>query len=262
MIPQAKINAWRSQSPWRSDSMVEQDLLICRTIVELFRRPVLAEHLAFRGGTALHKLYFCPARRYSEDIDLVQTKAGPIGPVFDAIQRTLNELLGKPKRKQGPGVATVTYRILPELPPAVPMKLKIEINSREHFAALGVRNKKFAMASPWFSGECEIPTFSLEELLGTKLRALYQRRKGRDLFDLWLGLTEGGADPQRVVEVFRAYMDHEGHKVSRAEFAENLLAKKANPLFTADLDSLLPVDFSFDFAAAFELAEREIVSRM
>jgi hypothetical protein len=40
------------------------------------------------------------------------------------------------------------------------------------------------------------------------------------------------------------------------------LAKKANPLFTADLDSLLPVDFSFDFAAAFELAEREIVSRM
>jgi hypothetical protein len=89
MIPQAQINAWRSQSPWRSDSMVEQDLLICRTIVELFRRPVLAEHLAFRGGTALHKLYFCPARRYSEDIDLVQTKAGPIGPVFDAIQRTL-----------------------------------------------------------------------------------------------------------------------------------------------------------------------------
>ena len=262
MIPQAYINAWRGQAPWRSDSMVEQDLLICRTIVELFRQPVLAEHLAFRGGTALHKLYFNPARRYSEDIDLVQIQAGPIGPLFDSIHGALTALLGKPKRKQGPGVATLTYRILPELPPAVPMKLKVEINSREHFAALGVRKKIFAMTSPWFTGGCEIPTFDLDELLGTKLRALYQRRKGRDMFDLWLGLTDGGANPQRVVEVFRAYMDHEGHEVNRAEFAENLFAKKTNPLFTADLDSLLPVEFSFDFDAAFDLVEREIISRL
>ena len=147
MIPQAYINAWRSQAPWRSDSMVEQDLLICRTLVELFRQPVLAEHLAFRGGTALHKLYFSPARRYSEDIDLVQIQAGPIGPLFDTIHDALSALLGKPKRKQGPGVATLTYRILPELPPAVPMRLKVEINSREHFAALGVRKRNFAIGS-------------------------------------------------------------------------------------------------------------------
>ncbi|MGH2469017.1 MAG: nucleotidyl transferase AbiEii/AbiGii toxin family protein [Chloroflexota bacterium] len=43
------------------------------------------------------------------------------------------------------------------------------------------------MKSPWFTGSADVPTFALEELLGTKLRALYQRRKGRDLFDLVLG---------------------------------------------------------------------------
>ena len=82
------------------------------------------------------------------------------------------------------------------------------------------------------------------------------------MFDLWLGLTEGGANPKRVVKVFRAYMDHEGHEVNRAEFAENLFTKKTNPLFTADLDSLLSVESSFDFDAAFDLVEREIVSRI
>jgi predicted nucleotidyltransferase component of viral defense system len=37
---------------------------------------------------------------------------------------------------------------------------------------------------PWFSGEIKIATFSSEELLSTKIRALLQRNKGRDLIDL------------------------------------------------------------------------------
>ena len=50
-------------------------------VIELFTRPVVREQLAFRGGTALHKLFLKPATRYSEDIDLVQMQAGAIGPV-------------------------------------------------------------------------------------------------------------------------------------------------------------------------------------
>jgi len=38
-------------------------------------------------------------------------------------------------------------------------------------------------------------TFEPAELVATKLRALYQRRMGRDLFDLWLALTHIGLDP-------------------------------------------------------------------
>ena len=40
------------------------------------------------------------------------------------------------------------------------------------------------MASRWFTGAAKVLTYDLDELLGTKLRALYQRKKGRDLFDL------------------------------------------------------------------------------
>ena len=239
--------------------MVEQDLLLCRVIVEIFRHPYLSQHLVFRGGTALHKLYFQPPRRYSEDVDMVQIQAGPIGPIFDALRETLTPFLGIPQRKQGPGVVTLTYRVTTEIPPIVPMKLKVEINSREHFAVLPIEHKPFAVNSPWFQGACEVPVFGLDELMATKLRALYQRRKGRDLFDMWLGLTVGQGDPTRIVSCFRRYMEHSKHMVSQAEFAANLAEKRAHPGFTADLSNLLPVEQDFGFEDGFSIVDQKIV---
>lgn len=90
MIPKDFITEWRHHAPWVSDRQVEQDLVISRALVELFARPAITNSLAFRGGTALYKLHFRPAARYSEDIDLVQTKAGGIGGALDAIHDALD----------------------------------------------------------------------------------------------------------------------------------------------------------------------------
>ena len=81
MIPADYIAEWRTlgPAPWPTDAQVEQDLLLSRAIVALYSEPDVAKALAFRGGTALYKLYVHPPRRYSEDIDLVQREAGPIG---------------------------------------------------------------------------------------------------------------------------------------------------------------------------------------
>ena len=79
-----------------------------------------------RGGTCLHKLFLQPPYRYSEDIDLVQTEAGPIGSVLDAIRARLDPWLGNPRRDRGPGIVTLTYRFESEIPPLRPMRLKIE----------------------------------------------------------------------------------------------------------------------------------------
>ena len=81
MIPHDYITEWRAQAPWVQDFQVEQDLIISRALVEVFSHPALKDALAFRGGTALYKLYLKPAGRYSEDIDLVQTEASPAGDV-------------------------------------------------------------------------------------------------------------------------------------------------------------------------------------
>ena len=69
MIPRDYITAWRAQAPWIPDFQVEQDLVISRALVLIFSHPLLRKSLAFRGGTALYKLYIKPPARYSEDID-------------------------------------------------------------------------------------------------------------------------------------------------------------------------------------------------
>lgn len=262
MIPIADILSWRAEHPWISNAQVEQDLIIYRAVIELFAYPVLRDQLAFRGGTALHKLFIKPATRYSEDIDLVQMKSGAIGPVIDSVHEALDSWLGTPKRDQKEGTVTLTYRVSSELAPIVPLRLKVEINTREHFTFMGLVEKPLMVESRWFTGQSMVPTFDLDELLGTKLRALYQRRKGRDLFDLWLGLTLGGADAVKIVDIFRKYIEAEGLTISRTEFEKNLAQKMKHTGFLSDLPPLLRPGVVYDMMEAHRLIEAELIARL
>ena len=110
MIPRDYITEWRAHAPWVQDFQVEQDLVISRALIAIFNHPVLADALAFRGGTALYKLHIHPPARYSEDIDLVQVRAEPAGPMMDAIREVLDPWLGRPRWKQTEGRVTFVYR--------------------------------------------------------------------------------------------------------------------------------------------------------
>ena len=172
MIPQAYIIEWSSNVPWNTNEQIEQDLVICRALVEIFNDDFLAENLAFRGGTALHKLFLSPQPRYSEDIDLVQIKATPIGDILDKLKVALSFIDGKINVSLGDLMSELKYRFQSEIPPVTQIRLKIEINCREHFTELGWQKVPFAVNSEWYKGNCNITTYKIEELLGTKLRAL------------------------------------------------------------------------------------------
>ena len=90
MIPQNIITAWRTIAPWGSPDQVEHDLVLSRAICELYQNPIISETLVFRGGTALHKLFFSKAGRFSEDLDFVQVRAEPIGGSVNAIRECLD----------------------------------------------------------------------------------------------------------------------------------------------------------------------------
>lgn len=92
MINRAAITQWNSHVPWNNNAQVEQDLIISRALVAIFSDEFLASQLAFRGGTALHKLYLSPQPRYSEDIDLVQINPGPIKPIMFRLGEVLDFL--------------------------------------------------------------------------------------------------------------------------------------------------------------------------
>jgi predicted nucleotidyltransferase component of viral defense system len=262
VIPRADIIAWQEHAPWADEAQVEQDLVLCRAVVDLFQDERARKGLAFRGGTALHKLHLAPPVRYSEDIDLVQVAAGPIKPMFDAIRERLDPWLGKPSRERKRDSAKLIYRFETEGPPVRSMRVKIEINTREHFSVLGLVTKRFEVATRWFAGATDVPTYHLDELLGTKLRALYQRRKGRDAFDLWEAPRRAAVDLGAVVRCFRAYLDHRRLTISRADFEANLDAKLADPIFTGDLGPLMAAGADHDVAEAVRYVREHLLVRL
>lgn len=260
MIPRDHILEWRTEAPWPQDFQVEQDLIICRALVEIFSHPVLHDAFAFRGGTALYKLHLKPALRYSEDIDLVQIRAEPAGPMMDALREVLDPWLGKPRWKQSDGRVTFGYRFNSEDAPPIPLKLKVETNTREHFSVRGLKEVRFSVSSRWYQGFCNIHSYDLEELLGTKMRALYQRKQGRDLFDLAIALENPNVDPAGIVEVFLKYMEHDGHTVTRAQFEENFALKRADPQFMMDISPLLPAGYEWDAGTAAPVVSSRLIA--
>jgi predicted nucleotidyltransferase component of viral defense system len=244
MIPAAQITQWRLIAPWPDDMQVEQDLILSRMLVEIFSNPFLNKELAFRGGTALHKLFISPAARYSEDIDLVRTSNGPIKTIVDALRNQFEPWLGKPQTTQTKQSFKLIFYFNPESSEANRQRIKIEINILETFSVLNRLSKKFSVRSDWFSGETEINTFQLEELLATKLRALYQRSKGRDVFDLWLAMKQTEFDIPKTVQIFGEYMNRGGTPVTRELFEKNLDLKLKENSFLDDIGPLLSPDLA------------------
>jgi predicted nucleotidyltransferase component of viral defense system len=263
MIPRAHIIEWQKNVPWKSNAQVEQDLVIARTLIELFSDDFIAENLAFRGGTALHKLYLQPQPRYSEDIDLVQITAVPFGPIIDNIRDRL-KFLGKPHLKQKENNNTLIYHFESEFPPVQSLKLKVETNCREHFSLLDYQKYPFEVQSSWFTGSCMITTYKLEELLGTKLRALYQRKKGRDLYDLYKALKlVPKINTQSLIYCYQEYMKFVvDHQPSKKLFLQNMEGKMQDIEFLGDTKGLLRPDEKYNPVEAYELVRTELIEKI
>lgn len=159
---------------------------------------------------------------------------------------------------------TIFYRFESEYLPIQTLKLKIEINCREHFSVLGLNKKRFEVKSSWFEGGCNLTTYKLEELLGTKLRALYQRRKGRDLYDLWKAMTSVQVNADIIVECYTEYMKFSLDKriPTKKEFLLNIEKKKNDAEFLGDTFALLRPDEMYDQVEAFQIISQQLVERM
>lgn len=261
MIPRRYIEEWKEFAPWPENSQIEQDLVIERALVEIFSDPFLNENLAFRGGTALHKLFLKPQARYSEDIDLVQIKTGPIKPILVKLRECLAFLGTKRNITTSIHNNTVEYRFETEIQPIIKMRLKIEINCREHFTVLGLQQVPFKVQNGWFNGESLINTYYVEELLGTKLRALYQRRKGRDLFDLDLALTKLEIDIPKLIQCYKEYINFsDGASPTSKMFVANTLEKMSDDEFRSDIFTILRPGIEYDNDLAYKKISEKIIS--
>lgn len=262
MIPRNYIEQWSEQVPWQTLGMVEQDLIISRALIDLFAQEKIRSSLVFRGGTALNKLYLDPPSRYSEDIDFVQVISEPIGETITAIRASLDPWLGEPKRKLTERSVKLIYKY--ENINEMTVKLKVEINTTEHFNVLDLQTIEHHIDTPWFSGISSINTYPLEELMATKLRALYQRRKGRDLFDIWLVCSQNKVNIATVIQIFGQYCTYNGIAISKDIFTTNLQLKKASQDFRIDMSVLLPKTktITWDFDQAFDYVQTNVIDAL
>lgn len=245
MIPAAFVTAWSTRAPWPTPAQVEQDLLLSRVLVEMYQDDFLRDELVFRGGTCLHKLHLPTPRRYSEDLDFVRTTSSGIAPLTQTVT-ALGERLGfdvSTRFSQHPKIYLRTTAADGSI-----LRIKVEINTYERSPARPLISMPHVVDSPWWSSQGDIITFTPAELVSTKIRALFQRKKGRDLFDLWLALTELNLDPDDILEAYPTYAPR-GLTAKRA--IADLQTKMLDPSFRTDIAPLIapwPRDYDIDTA--------------
>jgi predicted nucleotidyltransferase component of viral defense system len=261
VIAQAYLNEWTSRAPWPAQVQVEQDLVLSRLVVEIADHDLLGAELVFRGGTCLHKLHLPQPLRYSEDLDYVRRTHSGIKPYLTALRElVLGVGLVEHGTTQSGQMVHIVFDAQPTGAPGR-IRIKIETNIAETESFLPRITLPYAVDSRWWSGRADVSTFRIEEMMATKLRALYQRRKGRDLFDLWHVLTDLQPDEQLVIDGLAHYM---GESIfTYRQLAANLAAKLENPDFAADLDQLTADPLrQYSITAAADLVMERFGSRL
>lgn len=263
MIPLTRqdILAHQTVVPWPSQRQVEQDLLLCRGMEAIFGDAFLRAQVAMRGGTLLHKVYLAPAARFSEDIDLVAVGDRPEDHIRKALRRVLASVLGTPRTSAWDALALairnkarpsrilrMTYAVPSTSTPGATVEIVVEVNVTERTPHRPVVEIPFEFPFRGVSMTTGIVGYDIHEMLGTKLRALLQRRRGRDLFDLYWALTlaQPPVDPAEVIDSFLHYLRQEAVVARRAEFVAILESHLADPGFRSDMDHLLRNGIDYD----------------
>ncbi len=94
------------------------------------------------------------------------------------------------------------------------------------------------------------------------VEALYQRKKGRDLFDLWYALNNADVNVERVVDAFKYYMNAEGNAINQKKFIENAEKKITDMNFMGDTNGLLRPGIVYDIMEAYKKVKKEILEKI
>lgn len=198
MIPSREILDLRAE--WSLDpGIIEKDYVLGWLLAGMATQPLLAQSWVFKGGTCLRKCYY-ETYRFSEDLDFTIVNSGPeapedLVPIFQSIRDWLQEESGVSlvvdgtsfrRRRNSRGKPTTQGRVAyrgPSAPRQLP-KVKIDITSDEVLVLPGVFRPighQYSDALPTGQGAF---CYSLTEVFAEKLRALAERCRPRDLYDV------------------------------------------------------------------------------
>jgi len=197
MISNAAINQRVREWSLRHD-VVEKDYVLGWLLWGIGSDPLLAETWVFKGGTCLKKCYI-ETYRFSEDLDFTVTPDGPIEPdellpILTGILERVGDESGidftvrEPRLRQRPRGGSVEGRVYYRGPLGSPSAASIKLDlSREEVLVRPATRRP--IAHPFAPEEhlpdpAEVTCYSFEEVFAEKLRAMGERSRPRDLYDI------------------------------------------------------------------------------
>lgn len=198
MIPNRELLDLRGEWQLRVD-VIEKDYVLGWMLAAIASEPELAKTWVFKGGTCLRKCYY-ETYRFSEDLDFTVIDGGPEAPEdllarFEEVGSWLYERAGIEivlderafvRRQNLRGKPTAQGRIAFRGPTASPSlaKVKLDITSDEAVVESPVLRP---IAHPYSDEPLPVEgvlSYSITELFAEKLRALAERCRPRDLYDV------------------------------------------------------------------------------
>jgi predicted nucleotidyltransferase component of viral defense system len=180
----------------------------------------------------------------------------PADSIWDDLRLAIRNTV-KPSR-----VLRLTYSVPAVSEPGAKLDIVVEANATERTPHRAIVPIPFEFTFRDTVVKSVLNGYDLHEMLGTKMRALFQRRRGRDLFDLYRALTVANpaVEPAAVIASFQHYLHQEGGVAGRAEFVAMLDAHLADRGFCTDMNPLLRVGESYDPHQAGEQVKTRLLS--
>lgn len=247
------IRNWADDGGIPDLTLAELDFRLVHALRAVYLDPFLRDRLYLKGGTALNKLYLPGANRLSVDLDFnaigsreqVLRERTPIGEAVAAALKQQDPRYDLTYRWRYDQV-TLYARYAP-LTGVAPQRIKLEVSFIERLAILG-RMEQPLLASP-LGEPLVVRTFHLEELVSTKLRALFDRRKGRDIYDLYR-VTDFDLDRPAIRKMVLYYFLRANKVFHYPTFVSNVERKIAERGFGDDVRGLIRLGTELDWKIA------------
>ena len=261
-IKKEQIEEWAAKKHFQEEAHAEIDLRLEFLLNATYQKEWLRKHLIFKGGTALHKIHLKENLRFSEDIDLEHRQNQKMFETINQILHLFEEL-----DMEGKGINQKNnYKILSFYNSEITNqreRVKMEIGYKEDFSILGYTEKILDINNVCFASKVLVNTYDINEILSQKTRALYQRFKGRDLYDLFVSRLHPDFDIEKIAKCFIRHMTNKktGNNMMpvEKEFILNIEKKEDNPDFINDIYRCLKTNVEYNQSEAFEWAKKDFV---
>jgi len=175
--------------------IAEKDYLLA-LVLQLISRSALGEKLMFKGGTALNHCYL-EQHRFSEALDF---SSGQQSISFEEVQEVLTSVDYLEIKKHYQSKATIKIeRLLYRGPLGFPNSIKIDIDILQN-VLLPVQ--EISYRTGW-GIEFPVRVMDIREICAEKIRAMSDRARYRDFFDMYLILKMHNLDLDEILEYIR-----------------------------------------------------------